>query len=782
MNAVSVRVRWIALGAVLIAGAVAAALPALAGGNLEVIQNNGTQPSSANRVWGSAWVPAAIPIPWRINQQGVINNCNNGNPTCVGGVSPLTLDRAVAAMTAAFDTWQAIPTSKIAFTYAGTSTKTAIGLDDIHLITWADTTTPGLCPTGAIAVTPSVRLAVSYTPTNSASSRDLNGDGIVDLDPAIYPSGTAILPGTIIDADMAWCPQSADFSDAPIDFRNPPSGQIVLDMGGVGTHEIGHFHGLSHSTVIQPLATMFPFVDVTAAWGRDVRVLSQDDIASSSRIYPENSFFSSLGAISGRLFFPGGTTPATGVSVTAINRATGEQTVEVFSVNEFTSTSQLPGAFFINGLPPGTYYVAAQYFDWTTGAEGVWWDGARYNVTTRFSNVTGVSRPTVTRPEFYSVPENSTDDLEDAAPVTLGLGEVASIGSIVINSDAPPAPAGATQLNLANGSSVEVPLGFTFPFYDRLWTSVFVNDNGNLTFGAPAYYTDTRNFLGPDQLTGAPVPPRIGIPMTNLDPAVDNQGQSGGALDVFRRLVSDTQGTRMEIIYLGTPVISSHKSCTAIVRLFSTGRIEIQLKYFSAWWGILGISPGGDGTEPRAEIDITRDVPFRQTVDNQAIFEHFEFQQPETIGGAPGSGSYPPFLDAVDLNGALFVFQKDPATSGVAYILSSPFFGRPGEVQNVRFTGATDVAWDPYAGAGAYNVYRGSLSSLIDTNGDGASESYGTCLEPGWPNTTITDVSTPATGSAFFYLVTVRGASQGLEGILGYASSGAPRPNLSPCP
>ncbi len=759
--------------------------PTLAGGSLEVIQNNGAQPSSTNRVWPSYWVPAAIPIPWKVNQQGVLNNCNNGNPTCSGGISPLTLDRAIAAMASAFDSWQSISTSKIAFTYAGTSTVSRVGLDDTHVITWADTTS-GLCPTGAIAVTPSVRLAVNYTPTDDVRTRDLNGDGILDLDPMIYPSGTVIVPGTIIDADMAWCTGNADFVDVPIDFRNPPLGQIVLDMGAVATHEIGHFHGLAHSSLIHPLATMFPFVDVTADWGRDARVLSQDDIASSSRVYPENSFFSSLGAISGRLFFPGSTTPATGVSATAINRNTGEQTVQVFSVTEFPSNTQLlPGSFYINGLPPANYYVAVEYFD-TIGGDDGWWDPARYNVTTRFGNVSTGSRPTVARPEFYSAsetgPQGSIDDLDDPLTVTLGPGAVVNVGTIVINSDAPPAPAGATHLNLANGSSVEVPLGFTFPFYDRLWTSVFVNDNGNLTFGAPAIYTDTRNFLGPDTLTGGPVPPRIGIPMTNLDPSVDDQGQSGGALDVFKRPVSDAQGTRMEIIYLGVPVIGTRKSCTAIVRLFSTGRIEVQLRFFSAWWGIFGISPGGDGTEPRAEIDITRDVPFRQTVDNQAIFEHFEFQQPETIGGAPGSGSYPPFQDAIDLNGALFVVAKDPTSSGVAYILSSPFFGRPGEVQNVRFTSATDLAWDPYAGASDYNLYRGGLSSLFDTNGDGASETYGTCLDFGWPNTTFTDVSTPASGSGYFYLVAVRAAFQGLEGILGYASSGAPRPNVSPCP
>ncbi|MBI1950331.1 MAG: hypothetical protein HYS34_03095, partial [Acidobacteria bacterium] len=46
--------------------------PARAGGNLEAVVQSGTKISDA------AWSPLALPIPWKINSQGVINNCNNG--------------------------------------------------------------------------------------------------------------------------------------------------------------------------------------------------------------------------------------------------------------------------------------------------------------------------------------------------------------------------------------------------------------------------------------------------------------------------------------------------------------------------------------------------------------------------------------------------------------------------------------------------------------------------------------------------------------------------------
>ena len=78
----------------------------------------------------------------------------------------------------------------------------------------------------------------------------------------------------------------------------------------------------------------------------------------------------------------------------------------------------------------------------------------------------------------------------------------------------------------------------------RAWMSAFVNDNGNLTFGAMSAFEHTQNFLGPDVNTQGPVPPRIAFPLTSLDPGIDNQGQSGGALDVFWRFVTDPADAR----------------------------------------------------------------------------------------------------------------------------------------------------------------------------------------------------------------------------------------------
>ena len=676
-------------------------------------------------------------------------------------------------MTAAFDAWQDVPTSRAAFTYAGTSAQTGIGLDNVHLVTWADSN-PGNCPTGVVATTPSTSLRASLTLTSS--NRDLNSDGIIDLDPAVYPNGTVLTAGTIVDADMAWCPAGSDFVDIPLDTTT-----ATYDMVAVGTHEEGHWHGLSHSSLVSPIATMLPFVDVTADYGNQVRTLSQDDIASTSRYYPETSLAGNFGSITGRLFLPGGTTPADGVSVTAYNTQTGEMTVQVFSVSRFTATAALPGSFRIDWLPPGTYYVGVEYFDSTPGAAGAgdddWWDNNRFNWTIVNSNVSGGNQPLIARPEFYSSPETSTDDLADQVAVTVGAGQTMSVGNLIINGDNPHAPAGATALNMPNGASIQVafPGGFTFPFFGQSYASIFVNDNGNLTFGPTSPNADTRLFLGPDPVTLDPVPPRIAFPLTNLDPGIDNQGQNGRFLDAFWRFVpdgTDPQNDRMEFTFLGVPVISTTKSCTAVIRLFRSGRIEMQYRFWSAWWGILGISPGGDGTAPRAEIDLTRQLPFAGSP-GQALFEHFEFAQSPVNGGANA------LRHAFDANGSLLIFV--PNAQG-GYDWSSPNYINfpPGEVLNLVFTSDTAFGWDALPGAGTYNVYRISLGSFVDADSDGAADSYGTCLDSGLPANADSDGPAPPAGSAFAYLVT--GKNIVGEGTLGRASTGAGRPNASPCP
>src|SRR5207245_9248312 len=100
-------------------------------------------------------------------------------------------------------TMQSLAPARSALSNAGTSQETSIGLDNVHLITWSDTNSAN-CPTGVIAVTPNTSLGAPLT--LSSSNRDINGDGIIDIDPAIYPDGAVLPAGTIIDAHTAFRP------------------------------------------------------------------------------------------------------------------------------------------------------------------------------------------------------------------------------------------------------------------------------------------------------------------------------------------------------------------------------------------------------------------------------------------------------------------------------------------------------------------------------------------------------------------------------------------------
>ncbi len=87
----------------------------------------------------------------------------------------------------------------------------------------------------------------------------------------------------------------------------------------------------------------------------------------------------------------------------------------------------------------------------------------------------------------------------------------------------------------------------------------------------------------------------------------------------------------------------------------------------------------------------------------------------------------------------------------------------------------TSNSWASCSPFSSYNLYQGSILNDL-RNG-----SYGACAQSGLPGYSAPDNSAlPSLGDAFFYLIT--GRSPTLEGALGFNSSGALRPNTSPCP
>ncbi len=94
------------------------------------------------------------------------------------------------------------------------------------------------------------------------------------------------------------------------------------------------------------------------------------------------------------------------------------------------------------------------------------------------------------------------------------------------------------------------------------------------------------------------------------------------------------------------------------------------------------------------------------------------------------------------------------------------------------------ISWPPLAGISSYVVYRGNLSDLVDTDGDGLPDAgYGTCVtanDPDPTDTVFVDADTPAEGHGFFYLKGVRDGAT-IRG-LGVTSAVKPRVPAVLCP
>lgn len=97
----------------------------------------------------------------------------------------------------------------------------------------------------------------------------------------------------------------------------------------------------------------------------------------------------------------------------------------------------------------------------------------------------------------------------------------------------------------------------------------------------------------------------------------------------------------------------------------------------------------------------------------------------------------------------------------------------PGEVGALSFSTKTTLRWNPERSAGAYEVYRNTISALP---GD-----FGSCFASALTNETTSDPTNPSTGAGFFYLVTARNRLRE-EGTKGFRTGGFERANLSPCP
>lgn len=246
-----------------------------------------------------------VPVRWYASSQGT------------GDVTPPQLQSAVAK---AFDTWQNVPTSSVAFTFAG------------------------------------------FT-----SAEPFDEDGLSVLGFTAEPDMDRVLGATtfVVDDVTGELLESDIFFNSVFPWSTADAGAAGrFDLQSVATHEIGHLVGLGHSalgeTEVRPTggrrvlasgAVMFP-IAMSAGTTAD-RVLQPDDIAGVSSAYPDGGFPSRTGSVSGRVLLNG--QPVFGAHVTAFDLQTGEL------VAGFALTAQ--GEFVIAGLRPGAHVIRVEPLD-----------------------------------------------------------------------------------------------------------------------------------------------------------------------------------------------------------------------------------------------------------------------------------------------------------------------------------------------------------------------------------------------------------------------------------
>ena len=144
-----------------------------------------------------------------------------------------------------------------------------------------------------------------------------------------------------------------------------------------------------------------------------------------------------------------------------------------------------------------------------------------------------------------------------------------------------------TLLTLADDGSVELPFGtFQFPFNGTNWNSVFLNGNGNLTFGAPS--GDASETVA-ELLAG---PPRIAPLWDDLSPA-------NGATGARQGLVIAEQGRRyLDVHFVAVPEFVAAGTNYFSVRLDKRGDVSIQYGATNRSDAIVGVSPGGGAPDP----------------------------------------------------------------------------------------------------------------------------------------------------------------------------------------
>ena len=529
--------------------------PAFAGGPLD---RNANDPDGIER-----WPNGGANIPWNPDGEPA------GGPSALA-LGPINYTDAVAKVEAALQAWTDIPSATATYSNNG-----PMPFD--------------------VDVT-------NYAPfVNNLFTGANNSDGfspvVFDVDGSIFVDLFGV-SGVLGFAST----DTRDAEGTPIEavcFLNGGSingGFPEADFDGVIVHEFGHYSGLGHTVVNgevirgvdtsgpspnntygdspdDEVETMYPF----AIQGGGQVTPHADDIAYYSFAYPGPTYFATSGTIQGTIFAPNGT-PITGVNVIARN----VDDPFADAISAISGDRGTTGAYTINGLTPGASYTihVDQILDGGFSTTPISLPGPEefFNGANESNNVT------------------SPDDPTDAVEIVAVAGTPFTGANVTFNTPGP-----GDDLNLGDDDSVEIFTPFPITICGQTFDSVFINSNGNVTFGAGS--TDFSESVG-DFLFG---PPRIAGVWDDLNPS------AGGTIsfDQTNRTFTVSFSEVPEFISTGANSfdIVFYRERSFPQRKPRNNRFDIVYGDVSATDGAAGVSCGGavaGGAEPQIDLSEAR--------------------------------------------------------------------------------------------------------------------------------------------------------------------------------